>query len=392
MGLATVAAMHPRARQWHYAQLKGLPFGLASSVNQLSRVAAFDTAACRHLLHSLCGNDVDVVGLLEMYSIAHCSSSAASCASTRADFMGVKYSSGKSQLPAFMVNFLGHLHDLCRAAWPHRVLRGPRLSTRETVTDLIDHAFSSRRLSSGEASKLRGLCTWLDSSLPGRALHGALYALTARHYWGTNTKVEPGDTLEISPQHLRAAARAVPGRSLALLAPTQRPVLLYTDASASGLKVRIGALLVVDDDEFFCTAHDPDDDIAASWKCRRDSEGAIAPAELYAVLVALQTFKVHLRGRGILWLVDGQAAGTCFVKAGSQVPALPLLALRVTSSMGALGCRVWAEFIPSADNVADPLSRYGLDHGYVATKIAAGAWRCVPPCCEAAVSSGWVRL
>ena len=83
--------------------------------------------------------------------------------------------------------------------------------------------------------------------------------------------------------------------------------------------------------------------------------------------------------------MDNQAAGTCFVKAASQVPVRSLLALRATSLMGALGCRAWAEYIPSADNIADPVSRDGVEDGYVATKIATGAWRFVPPCCEAAV-------
>ena len=113
MGLATIAAMHPRARQWHYAQPKGLPFGVGSPVNQLSRAVAFVAAVSRRLLYTLCGNYVDGMALLEMYAIAHCSSSAASCARTLADLMGAKCSPDKTQPPASMVNFLGHLHDVC---------------------------------------------------------------------------------------------------------------------------------------------------------------------------------------------------------------------------------------------------------------------------------------
>ena len=83
--------------------------------------------------------------------------------------------------------------------------------------------------------------------------------------------------------------------------------------------------------------------------------------------------------------MDNQAAGACFINAGSQVPVLSLQALRATSLMGALGCRVWAEYIPSADSIADPVSRDGLEDGHVAAQIATGAWRFVPLCCEAAV-------
>ena len=91
MGLAIVAVMHPETRQWHCSQLKGLPFGLASSVNQFSRVAAFVTAVSRRLLYSLCGHYVDDMALVEMSSIARCSSSASACAGALADLMGVKH-------------------------------------------------------------------------------------------------------------------------------------------------------------------------------------------------------------------------------------------------------------------------------------------------------------
>ena len=184
---------------------------------------------------------------------------------------------------------------------------------------------------------------------------------------------------------MRAATRAVPDRNLAVFAPAQKPVLVYTDASANGFKVRIGALLVADGDEFFCTVLDPDDHIATPWKCREDSDVAITPAEPYAVLVAFQTFEVHSRGRDVFWFIGNQAAGACFAKAGSQVPALSLLALRATSLMGAMGCRVWAEYVLSTDYFVGALSREGLEDTALAAKIAAGGWRYVPPCRDAAL-------
>ena len=145
--------------------------------------------------------------------------------------------------------------------------------------------------------------------------------------------------------------------------------------------------MVADGDEFFCTVLDPDDDVVASWKCSEDSEVVITPAELFAGLVALQTFEVHLRGRDVLWFVGNQAAGTCFVKAGAQTPVLPLLALRVTSLMGALGCRVWAECVPSSDNIADGLSRGGMEDAAVAARLASGSWRYISPSIGAVTSS-----
>ena len=76
------------------------------------------------------------------------------------------------------------------------------------------------------------------------------------------------------------------------------------------------------------------------------------------------------------------------MKAGSQVPALSLFSLRAISLMGALGCRVWAEYIPSPDIIADALSRDGLEAPFIATKLATGVWRHVSPSSEAGVVAG----
>ena len=142
------------------------------------------------------------------------------------------------------------------------------------------------------------------------------------------------------------------------------------------------------DDASYCTVLDPPDDLIASWKCRADSEVVITPAELFASIVAFHTFADQLRGRDVLWFVDNQAAGTCFVKAGSQVPSLSLLSLRATSLMAALGCRVWAEYIPSPDNIADGLSRAGLEDSFVAKKLASGEWTFTRPSPEAGRIAG----
>ena len=56
--------------------------------------------------------------------------------------------------------------------------------------------------------------------------------------------------------------------------------------------------------------------------------------------------------------------------------------------MGALGCRAWAEYIPSPDKIADPLSRDGLEDTLVATKIATGVWRSLSPSVEVGRSLG----
>ena len=269
---------------------------------------------------------------------------------------------------------------------PHGLIAsfGGRDSTREKAADMIDCALGSGRLSSDEAAKLRGLCTWLDSSLSGCALRGALYASTARQYWDQNrARPYSGGVPSIPKSSHNGCAR----QELSSFAVRPEAISVIHRRFCEWASGPYWALWVTDD-ESYCTVLDPSADVVAPWKCCADSEVVITPAERFAPIVAFQTFADHLRGREVIWRVENQAAGTCVVKAGPQVPALSLLPLRATSLMAALGCRVWAEYIPSPDNIADPLSRKGLDDPFVADKIATGVWTPVPPSADAGTVAG----
>ena len=93
LGLAVVAVQNPDSGEWLYSQLFGLPFGLGSAVNQLSRGAAFLTAVNRRLLYLLTGNYVDDSATLELTPIAFLDGSASRAAkASAASCAGVMYS------------------------------------------------------------------------------------------------------------------------------------------------------------------------------------------------------------------------------------------------------------------------------------------------------------
>eukprot|EP00973_Karenia_brevis_P003035 415745-Karenia_brevis.AAC.1 len=50
---------------------------------------------------------------------------------------------------------------------------------------------NARRLTSGEAAKLRGKLGAMDCALFGRVLRGSLVALSARQYWEKTTDIGP---------------------------------------------------------------------------------------------------------------------------------------------------------------------------------------------------------
>ena len=59
MAFNVIALLDPKARQWKYAVLRGLPFGLGAAVNQFNRVPALLTAAARRLLYIMSAHYVD---------------------------------------------------------------------------------------------------------------------------------------------------------------------------------------------------------------------------------------------------------------------------------------------------------------------------------------------
>ena len=72
MGLAVVAVMDPTSRAWAYVQLRGLPFGLGSAVNQFTRMAVLLTALNRRLLLLLTGHYADDSPAVELDALAVC--------------------------------------------------------------------------------------------------------------------------------------------------------------------------------------------------------------------------------------------------------------------------------------------------------------------------------
>ena len=264
MGLAVVAVMDPTSRAWAYVQLRGLPFGLGSAVNQFTRMAVLLTALNRRILLILTGHYADDSPTVELGALAGLHWSAANVVKTSATYGGVKYSSSKYKPPACVFNFLGHLHDLARTAYSLSATWGPKLHTRERLVEMAMAAIRSRHLSSGTASKMRGLASWMDAALAGRCLRAAGHALTARQYWDRGGDVFEGSNLWESLRYIAAAAQWMPDRCVSLVRPEVPPVRIYTDAAADEGRVRLGAKMLLPDGRTLITVLDADEALEVS--------------------------------------------------------------------------------------------------------------------------------
>ncbi|CAK0873242.1 unnamed protein product, partial [Prorocentrum cordatum] len=355
-GLAVVAVMEPSTRKWKYSCLRGLPFGLGVAVNQFSRMAAFVTAMNKRLLLLLTGHYVDDGPTSEMDCMVGAPGAGDSVVCQHAASMGIRYSDSKRQPPSFMFAFLGHLHDLCRTAWSMAAAWGPKLLSRERLVEMCEGAIRTQRLSSGQAAKLRGFASWMDSSLAGRCMRGAMHAFIARQYWDGDERVQPGSVLHEALMYVAAAAVHMPDRIAALQRPTVPPLVLYTDASADGERVRLGAKLLVPGGAVCVTIWGATPEARESWG---EQATVINQAELHCGVLVAGTFPDLLHGCDVLWWIDNTAAATAMVKAGSPTVTMGKLALQAHAMLTSLGCRVWIEHVPSKDNPADVLSREG---------------------------------
>ena len=142
MRFNAAACLHPRTHQWLFALLRGLPFGLASAVNQFARCAALLTAFCRRLLLILCGHYVDdnvIVEIIVLMGHAHKGFRAA------AECMGIALSDKKRQTHSTAATFLGCLFDFSTHLTDHATTCEPKLYARENIID--EFPTSSRRAS-----------------------------------------------------------------------------------------------------------------------------------------------------------------------------------------------------------------------------------------------------
>ena len=55
------------------------------------------------------------------------------------------------------------------------------------------------------------------------------------------------------------------------------------------------------------------------------------------------------------------------------------MALVVSLRAAAIGCHIWVEYVNTAQNPADPLSRGGLDDPVIQRRLATGGWKAMMP-------------
>jgi hypothetical protein len=153
-------------------------------------------------------------------------------------------------------------------------------------------------------------------------------------------------------------------------ASPQKPVVIYTDAAAVGQAIRIGLPAIIDGETLVYNTDVPAA-VVSVWAPRGSY---INLGELLAGPIVLRLLSHRIRGRSILWFVDNIAAAAAMSRAAASSRDGSHLAGVMALSMIRLRARVWFEYIESASNPSDVLSREAYNDEGVKGHIAAGRW------------------
>ena len=164
---------------------------------------------------------------------------------------------------------------------------------------------------------------------------------------------------------------------------TSKQIMIYTDCSEENRQQRIGALIFGCGAVPLCGSWDVPSWVLA-WSERKQY---INQGDLLAGPVLAICHTEVLRGWDVLWFIDNTSALAALIKGSSGVPDSARLAMRATATLTACRCRVWYEYVASAQNPADVLSRAAWQDARVRQNIQDGLWKRLP-----AIPVDWAHL
>ena len=364
-----------------YFELPGFNFGLKSAVVGFNRVPELGVEVCRRIFVVACGHFFDDYACIdprlgdgtakEALWVVH-------------DAFCFHLSVKKSVKSKYVNPFLGVVTDLSGLKRERRVTRlsvKPERATklRAILVDVLDRMV----LTSSQAARLRGKLYFLTTTSYGRVGRAPLQALVKRQYFDKGAKaVEVGSPLHKCLQFFLALLDFIRPRVVSADPDGRDALLVWTDAMFEA--ARDGADYVetwVDPEDggepqcFYlgkaCVAYVVFDPVSREWIHGSEDVGLdiirkFVPGKktyigqlesLAAAAVYFSIPREWLIGREVIHWVDNQSAMAGFVKGYSGKEDTALILSAFSFKMAELQFRVWWEFVPSAQNVADLPSR-----------------------------------
>ncbi len=351
----SVVAIYEAGQGWRFSQLWGLAFGLESAVVSFNRFPALGIAATRRLtlglgacyfddqlaLELVQHSDVSRRGLMQIFQK-----------------LGAPPQASKSFRPAANRHYLGtsvHVGDVCSLG----VVRfQPKSSTREKVKMKLKTCLQQKQMDPDTAGKIRGDLNWLFSQCAGFAgkLAGPLLAKKQR---GTCQALD-SEQLHTLTVLLAVVTIAEP-RDIPVVDVSQRPTLVYSDASFEHDELRLGWVISRPDTRPFGGTCVIPPEIIAEWAPRTQQ---IFPGESLCALLVPHLHGSQLCDDDVVWFVDNAAAVAALVRTTCAQQDVRNIAQYSQFLHFKYRCRIWFEWIDSRSNLSDGLSRAGLSDSW----------------------------
>jgi hypothetical protein len=400
------ATWNPSLRHVEYHYCFGFVFGLKSSVTQFNRFPEVTAAAARHLgvptAHYF--DDFQIIDVASALSTGqdvvyeiHCQVGDGIEAGARRTKISAPAIELAKRKPMAAVNVgLGVSVDLSAAHTQGTVTFEPTANRIRNILAMWAKAKSSDRMTSGDASTLRGKRAFLLECAQGRVGRASSLSLVQREYFDEG-ETKFTESLQHAYDFDAALLPDLPVRVEQVEKSNILPLLVYTDAmfrprkrkrrdcdneEANEWKAKfvskLGTVLydphcdpssdtyapelVAGCEEghlVYASAVPPDEVVATFQKARNGDfqKTYIAQLEILAGVAVYYTHPERVRGRQVNHFIDNTVALSGLVHGYARKLDLARMINAFHLQIAALGANVYYEFVPSKCNVADLPSR-----------------------------------
>ena len=371
-----VALYNPYTQDVNFFVLRGMAFGLKSSVLQFNRVSQFLQGVMRRLFASATCAYYDDFCVVEPPLIGK---SSQFCLQNLANAVGVIFDKEKHATCATCNPFLGVVHDFVRYSSGFVTVR-VKPERRDKLIHAIRHIIEHDKLTRHQAASLYGKLYFCCTTTFARIGVSALAAITVRQYQHSRySKLTP--SLLSALTFLLVLLLHMPPRLVSMKRPQKKPLLVWSDAS---LESGRGVLGFVSFDpiatKFYHSAIAVPAYIMSTF-----AANCINQLESLAALFCYMSLPEHMmRDRYMIHWADNTAALSGLYKTASPTADVSHILSLVAMIRLRLRFRPFYEYVRSKANVADLPSRLNfallsnLQSTWLAPRLPSASEWCQP--------------
>ena len=369
-GVNVVAFFAPSKEGWRFSEVYGLVYGMKSSVLHFNRFPSLTAAVARRMGGAATGPYVDDFTAVDFLAAG---GSGQEFANGVLRACGGALGPDKHKPPREQQVMLGVNVRMDGVLNEGTILFEPREETVHKIVDMSEGLLRKRSCTPAEAAKLRGMASWAAGNTFGRIGRLGLRALKTRQYQKDDS-THLDEQLQMGLRFLVEVLPRLGPRTARIVGPTPRPVVVYSDASWPESMSMEEAVRTGEPPRLGWVAFTPGERPRGfSMALGREFVSVLFPretqilaAEAVAILTALIVSPEIFRGKEVVWFVDNEAAVSSLIRGTSRAEDVGHIAACTQLAMMELSCSTWFEWIDSASNPADGLSRDGVSDQWTA--------------------------